>query len=317
MDIRDARARKAPACGGVFHEKIGVVAVIMTMPAHEIVCCTIFGHPAFWLVQCLMGPVVYPCYFCHLKIIRMKVPLLLQNRRERGFTLVELLVVIAIVAVLALTAFMFARRGLDKASASKSLSRLRQSGAILLADAQDKNGRMQYAVDAAQADSPFLPYNIVRNAMGLEVSAARTAAGLCDIMHWDPAKLKPKDYPMNCYGVNFTTIPDEPEGHGVEWLDETITTADGLTVDVRTLIGAKVGRPEIYPLLLDSSNAKGEEVFCIREDEGGFVGLRNSGLAHGYFLDGSARQLDGPELRKAGFSRVYDNSTSPPKLRSL
>ena len=247
----------------------------------------------------------------------MNGPLISPNRRGRGFTLVELLVVIAIVAVLALTAFMFARRGLEKASASQSLSRLRQSGSILLADAQDKNGKLQYAIDSQQPDSPYLPYNIVRNALGLEVSTGQAATGLCDIMHWDPAKLKPADYHMNCYGVNFTTIPDEPEGSGVEWLSETIATTDGQTAEVRTLISAKVSRPDAYPLLMDSSNSKGEEVFRISEDQGGFVGLRNSGKAHAYFLDGSARELDAPQLKKAGFSKVYDNHTTPPTMRAL
>lgn len=237
-------------------------------------------------------------------------------RREHGFTLVELLVVIAIVAVLALTAFMFARKGLDKATSSRALSRLRHSGTILLADAHEKNGRMQYAVSDAQADSPLLPYNIVRNTLGIEVSTAQSSVGLCEIMHWDPVKLKPGAYQRNCFGVNFTNIPYEPEGRGVQWTDGTITDAGG-DVEVRTLISATVNRPEFYPILLDSSTDKGEEIFSIREDEGGYVGLRNSGKAHGYFLDGSARQLGVTELKSAGFAKAYDNSSTPPKMRTL
>lgn len=233
-------------------------------------------------------------------------------RREHGFTLVELLVVIAIVAVLALTAFMFARKGLEKATSSRALSRLRQSGAILLADAQEKNGRMQYAISDAQVDSPLLPYNIVRNTLGIDVSTTQTPVGLCEIMHWDPVKLKPGAYQRNCFGVNFTNIPDEPEGQGVQWTDGT--SGD---VEVRTLISATVNRPEFYPLLLDSSTVKGEEIFSIREDEGGYVGLRNSGKAHGYFLDGSARELGVSELKSAGFAKAYDNSSTPPKMRTL
>ena len=246
----------------------------------------------------------------------MKVPYSFQHRRQRGFTLVELLVVIAIVAVLALTAFMFARRGLEKATASKALSRLRQSGTILLADAQDKNGKLQYAVSAQQPESPWLPYNIVRNALDLKVAADQRASELCEIMHWDPTKLKPTTYQMNCYGVNFTTINSEFEDQRVEWTDESITT-DTSMEDVRTLIIARIGRPESYPFLMDSSNARGEETFAIRQDLGNYVGLRNSGKAHGYFLDGSVRQLGPVELKQAGFTRVYDNSTTPPKSRTL
>jgi prepilin-type N-terminal cleavage/methylation domain-containing protein len=246
----------------------------------------------------------------------MKVPHLILFRRHSGFTLVELLVVIAIVAVLALTAFTFARRGLDRAAASKSLSRLRQSGTILLAEAQEKNGRMQYAVDDAVVDSPLLPYNIVRASLGIGFSAQRSAVQLCDIMHWDAVKLKPADFHRNCFGVNFTNIPDDPEGRGVQWIDEMLATENG-TYEVRTLINAAVNRPDAYALLLDSSNTRGEEVFRIREDEGGFVGLRNSGMAHGFFLDGSARQLDSTGLKNIGFTRACDNSTSPPRMRNL
>lgn len=236
--------------------------------------------------------------------------------RKPGFTLVELLVVIAIVAVLVATSFMFARKAMDKAASSRSLSRMRQSGMILLSDAQDKNGRMQYAADALQADSPLLPYNIVRNALGMEVSAGQSPTGLCDIMHWDPVKLKPTNYHMNCYGVNFTTIAGVGDRRGVEWLDETIITDDS-ELAVRTLIAATVDRPETYPILLDSSNARGEEVFSVIESEGRYVALRNSGKAHGYFLDGSAREMGVIELKKAGFSKAYDNSTTPPKSRTL
>lgn len=223
---------------------------------------------------------------------------------------------IAIVVVLASVVFMFARQGLAKAAASKSLARLRQSGSILLADAQEKNGKMQYAVDAEPVDSEFLPYNIVRKSLGIEISSQQTALGLCDIMHWDAAKLKPAIYPRNCFGVNFTDIPDVPAGFGVTWTDETVGTASG-DVAVRTLISTTVNRPGFYPILLDSSNAQGEEIFRIREADGGYVGLRNSGKAHGFFLDGSARALDKGELKAAGFTRACDNSTTPPKMLRL
>lgn len=238
--------------------------------------------------------------------------------RDRGFTLVELLVVIVILAVLFSVVFMFARKGIAKASASKSLSRLRESGAILLADVQEKNGKLQFAADAGQADSPYLPYNIVRANLGLEIpeSGPQTAAQMCEIMHWDPAKLKPAVYPQNCYGVNFTNIPNDPEGFGVTWADETLVTDKG-EVQVRNLVLAGITRPEFYPFLMDSSDAQGNEVFRIRESEAGYVGLRNNGKAHAYFLDGSARELGPVELKAAGFTRACDNSITPPTLRSL
>lgn len=246
----------------------------------------------------------------------MKVPHPIPFQRRCGFTLVELLVVMAIVAVLAVSAFVFARQGLDKAASSKSLSRLRQSGTILLVEAIERNGKMQYAVNDAAVDSPLLPYNIVRTTLGIEYSQQQSAIHLCDIMHWDAVKLKPTDFPRNCFGVNFTNIPDEGDGRAVQWIEETLTDDNG-SHELRTLITASVNRPETYALLLDSSNTQGEEVFQIREDEGGFVGLRNSGKAHGFFLDGSARQLDVSELKNQGFTRVCDNRTNPPRMRNL
>jgi prepilin-type N-terminal cleavage/methylation domain-containing protein/prepilin-type processing-associated H-X9-DG protein len=238
------------------------------------------------------------------------------HRRGRGFTLVEVLVVIAIIAVLALTAFLFARKGMDKANASRSLAKLRQSGAILLADALDKNGKMQYSADASREDSPYLPYNIIRAELGIELKPAPSLSGLCDIMHWDPNRLRPSDFTKNCFGVNFTGVRESEGVEAAEWIDEILTTDAGDEL-VRSLIVAKVSRPERYPLLMDSSDARGQEVFSIREEEGGYVGLRNSGRANAYFLDGSARQLATLDLKDAGFTRAYDNSQNPPVLRTF
>jgi prepilin-type N-terminal cleavage/methylation domain-containing protein len=237
-------------------------------------------------------------------------------RRRNGFTLVELLVVIAIVAVLAVAAFMFARTALDKAAASRSLSHLRQSGSVLLADAQDKNGRLQYVVNDGLTDSPLLPYNIVREAVGLDISPGQSVMQLCEIMHWNPSKLKPAVYPRNCFGINFNNLPGDGEIRGVEWVDDKLPMGETV-VDVRTLTTATVPRPEAYPFLLDSSTARGDEIFSIRKEEGGYPGMRNSGKTHAYFLDGSARQLDRDGLRKAGFTMACDNSRTPPALISL
>ncbi len=84
-----------------------------------------------------------------------------------------------------------------------------------------------------------------------------------------------------------------------------------------TLIPASVLRPDAYPFLIDSSTSAGDEIFRILESNGDCVGLRNSGKANALFLDGSARSLGRPELKKAGFTKAYDNRTRPPRLIPL
>lgn len=242
----------------------------------------------------------------------MKLSSYILPRRTRGFTLVELLVVIAISGVLAVLAFYFARSGLNKAAASKSLSNIRQSGTVLLAHSQDMNGKLQYYGGGGSAGFDVRAYNIVRTALGLHISGGTGNKGdLCDIMHWSPTKLKPVNYHWNCFAVNFTNVPD----FNVTWMNENLTSP--VAYSVRTLIPSAVTRPEAYPLLITSSTATGDEIFRILESNGDLVGLRSSGKAIACFLDGSARQLDPTDLKSAGFTRAYDNSKTPPRLRTL
>lgn len=245
----------------------------------------------------------------------MKTPNL--HRRRPGFTLVELLVVIAIVMVLATLAFIFAKQGLAKATASKAMERMRQSGSILLANAQEKNGKFEFATDAEPANSEFLPYNIVRKELGIDFSDGENKENqLCDIMHWDHKKLKPTNFVRNCFGVNFTEIKGGAEGTEVIWKDDKVTTDAG-DIQVRSLMQSTVGRPERYPILLESSDAKGNEIFSIREGEAGRVGMRDLGKSLGFFMDGSARPLDKKDLKNCGFSNAYDNTKTPPKSVKL
>lgn len=242
----------------------------------------------------------------------MKTPPRIRHRSSRGFTLVELLVTIAIVAVLATLVFLFARRGLDGAAASRSLSGMRQSGAILLADAQDKNGRFRFRVDAASPAEELLPYNIVRAAIGLKLTGGAGDAGdLCEIMHWDPARLQPGRQTEHCFGLNLTDVPDS----GVVWHNDA--SGSPPDADVRTLVAAAVTAPGRHPLLVTSSDAAGEECFRVLESGGELVGLRANGRAQAFMLDGSTRELDRAALKDAGFTRAHDNRTQPPRPMTL
>jgi len=249
--------------------------------------------------------------------VTMKAPQL-NPKSRRGFTLIELLVVIAIIAVLAVLATMVAQFALAKAAGARGLERIRQSGLVLLSNAQDNGGKMQYsagAYDDIDGQPAFMPYNIIRKEEGLIYIGAQADTNICTHMHWDYVKLKPAIYQQNCFGVNYTLVPDitNPGVNIANWTDGTVTVAGGAQVAVKTLILTTVTRPDAYPILLDSSDSLGNECFQIGGDAGGLVGLRNSGKANGFFLDGSSRVLDKVDLKKAGFTEAYDNTVKPPK----
>jgi len=240
---------------------------------------------------------------------------------RQGFTLVELLVVIVIVASLAALIAMVAQAALAKAASAKALANLRQSGTVFLAIATEKNGKLQFSDDASGSDLSLLPYNIVRQHLGLRWGATGETGQpqICEIMHWNFEKVKPTKYEQNCFGVNFTNVPDSSEsGFLAKWNEEEVTTTESVTpFTVKTLALAGVSRLGAYPILLDSSNAAGDEYFQILDSGTGAVGLRNSGKANAYFLDGSARPLDKTDLKKAGFTKAFDNKSSPPKSVTL
>lgn len=231
---------------------------------------------------------------------------------SRGFTLTELLVTIAIVGTLATIAFLFARKGLEGAANSRSMSHMRQSGALLLIEAQEKNGRFQYYGGGGSAGWDMRHYNIVRNALGLKTSGGEGNRGdLCEIMHWNPVKLKPNNYHWNCFAVNFTNVPD----FGAVWQNETIPTP--VSHSARTLLLSSVTSPDRYPLLATSSTSTGEEIFRILESNGDLVALRANGRAQVFMMDGSAREMNRTELKAARFTRAYDTRTKPPKSITL
>lgn len=243
----------------------------------------------------------------------------IQSIRHRGFSLVELLVVIAIIAVLAALVTMIARSALEKSAGAKALLNLRQSGGMLLAAAQENNGKFQYSWEDGDGASSLLPYNIIRKELNLRWGGPGESGSpeLCEIMHWNASKLKPRNYELNCFGVNFTDVIDPADAgqYLVEWKEEAFTSTEPpATFTTHTLLQTTVSRPEAYPILMDSSDGRGEETFRIDAAQSGFPGLRNDGRANAYFLDGSARSLDRIALKKVGFNRACDNQVKPPKV---
>lgn len=164
-----------------------------------------------------------------------------------------------------------------------------------------------FPAGGAGAGIDLRPYNIVRDALNIPRDANNE--GLCAIMHWDPAVLPPNVLHWNCYAVNFQTV----EELGAVWKQESLPCQSG-SFHVKTLRVGSLSRPDTYPLLIDSSMSNGAEIFRILESSNNLVGLRYDGKANAFFFDGSVRSIDKAALKKAGFTKAYDNSTKPPEL---
>lgn len=228
--------------------------------------------------------------------------------RRNGFTLTELLVVITIIVVLAGIAFTATSNLKERAGAAKRISDVRQAGAVLLAKAGETNGRCQY-FSGGSGSFDFRSYYIIKTELGMEINDTNEA----DIMFWDSKKLPPKLPAWNCRGVNFKNVPDL----NAVWKTESLKDTQGRSANVASLIIGDVTRPGAYPLMIDSSQASGDETFRIN-DSADCVGLREAGKkANAFMLDGSVRSMGVAELKTAGFTKAYDNSSSPPKLISL
>jgi prepilin-type N-terminal cleavage/methylation domain-containing protein len=233
---------------------------------------------------------------------------------RRGFTLVELLVVIVIIAALAAVTFSVTRRIQQSAQAANRLADTRQAGSLLLSLAGENNGRCSFYA-GGNSGWEYRPYLILLREVGLtsQKNYDVSEANRVKIMHWDMKKLRPVLPHWNCRGINFQTVT-YPDGTSTKWTQESVKNVDGTTANVKTLSLASVARPGLYPLLIDSSSADGKEIFRIEEKLGDCVGLREAGgKASAFLFDGSARHMDKADLEKAGFTKAYDNSTTPPK----
>jgi hypothetical protein len=117
--------------------------------------------------------------------------------------------------------------------------------------------------------------------------------------------------------VNFQNVT-YADGTATTWIQESIKDSSGRNANVKSLSIAAVARPNSYPLLIDSSQSNGAEIFRINESGGECVGLREAGgKASAFMFDGSARLMDKTDLKEAGFKKAYDNSKKPPALITL
>lgn len=229
--------------------------------------------------------------------------------KRNGFTLIELLVVVMIVIVLAGITFAVTGNIKQRAAAVKRMSDIRQSGIILLSKASEMNNRCQYFAGGS-GNFELRPYYIVKSGVGLDIFDSIET----EIMSWDGKKLPPKLPAWNCRAVNFHNVP-KLDAH---WKNGTVKDSQGRNANVLTLFIGGVSRPSAYPLLIDSSKSNGEETFRINEGNGDYVGLREAGMkANAFMLDGSVSSMGVAELKAAGFTKAYDNSTTPPRLIGL
>lgn len=225
---------------------------------------------------------------------------------RNGFTLPELLVVITIIIVLSGITFALTGKFKQRAAAAKCVSDIRQAGTILLFHAGERNNRCQYFASGS-GNFELRPYFIVKTELGLDIFSQTET----EIMSWDSKKLPPKLPAWNCRAVNFHNVPELD----ARWINSRVEDSQGRNATISTLFIASITRPGIYPLLIDSSKSNGEETFRINENNGDCVGLREDGMkANAFMLDGSVRSMGVPELKAAGFTKAYDNSTTPPRL---
>ena len=184
--------------------------------------------------------------------------------------------------------------------------------------AGENNGRCSFYA-GGNSGWEYRPYLILLREVGLtsQKNYNVNEANRVEIMHWDVKKLRPVLPHWNCRGINFQNVT-YPDGTTTKWTQEAVKNIDGTTANVKTLSLASVARPDLYPLLIDSSSADGREIFRIEEKLGDCVGLRETGgKASAFLFDGSARHMDKADLKKAGFTKAYDNSTTPPKSLTL
>ncbi len=236
-----------------------------------------------------------------------------QGRRRplSGFTLPEILVVITIILVLAASLLMTMRNLKASAQSAKCLSRLRQSGTLLLASASDNGGRLR-VFSGGNGNFDFRTYTIIGEALGMSQTATDVRhAAIGEMMQCPSAPGPPYNPHWRCYGVNFT----ESTLAGASWSAESIKDIAGERGNVSTLHLSKVAAPGLYVLLADSCQADGQQSFRITGDQR--IGLRHSGKANAFMLDGSARSLTNRDLGKLGFTDAFDTRTNPPKVVRL
>lgn len=234
--------------------------------------------------------------------------------RRQGFTLVELLVFIAIGVALAAMGTAISARIRDRAAAAKRLEDLRQAGGLLLGISSERNGRCSFFAGGTGCFE-YRPYIMIQRKLG----RADGDKSYVDFMHWDVNKLSPGSVPhWNCRAVNFQNVT-YPDGTSTKWTQESITDGTGASGNVKSLSLSSVAHPESYPLLIDSSTSSGSEIFRINETSGEYVGLREAGgtAAAAFLFDGSARWMDRAALKKAGFTKAYDNSQPRPSSVGL
>ena len=221
---------------------------------------------------------------------------------KKGFTLIELLVVIAIIGILAALLFPVVSKAMDSAKDTECISRMRQVGFAYVNEANDNDGEIGL-FEGGTGAFEFRPYFRALTLLDIEGAKGSSAEIMSCPMAPDPAAIH-----WNTFGVNFLDIDEL----NYVWKSGTVTDGSGSSATVSVLNTHKVGKPSQAPLIVDSSQTDGQQIFRITPGDDR-LGLRHDGRGNGFFLDSSVQKIDEAFAEEIGFPNAWQLRDGTPE----
>ncbi len=225
-----------------------------------------------------------------------------------GFTLIEILVVLAMIALLASLILAATGKARQSARSTLALSGIRQSGQHLLADAAENEGHIKlfiFGSTSTPGARDLMLIHIVGKRMGIDDIRNPLLSRIIRTPAWYEPPAGASLDTRSVWGINYRPNPDL----GVEW-SEVRFPAPHQDQKYHVLRTFQVSKPNLYPILADSSNAEGKPVFYMsrdpyNQDRGVFFAMRYDERGPIFKLDGSARMIGTDLMETYGFRIGY------------